>query len=83
MLDQTTREIKERALRPIAIISSGIDPTAVTWVALVLGIGSAIFAAMGNFPAALILWAINRVLDGLDGTIARLNDKQSDLGGYI
>jgi phosphatidylglycerophosphate synthase len=32
---------------------------------------------------ALVLWALNRVLDGLDGTLARLTGQQSDLGAYL
>lgn len=83
MLDQTTRELKERALRPIAIFSSGIDPTTITTIALVFGVFAAVTAAMGLYPVALALWFVNRILDGLDGTIARLNNKQSDMGGYV
>lgn len=83
MLDHATREFKERALRPIAIFSSGIDPTTITTIALIFGVLAAFTAAIGWYPVAFGLWVINRILDGLDGTIARLNDKQSDMGGYV
>ena len=31
----------------------------------------------------LVLWLLNRILDGLDGVVARRHDKQSDFGGYL
>jgi phosphatidylglycerophosphate synthase len=31
----------------------------------------------------LLLWLINRTLDGLDGVVARKFGKQSDFGGYL
>ncbi len=32
---------------------------------------------------ALIFWAFNRILDGLDGLAARMCTRQSDLGGFL
>ena len=31
----------------------------------------------------MAFWLINRALDGLDGLLARLHDKQDDFGGYL
>jgi phosphatidylglycerophosphate synthase len=35
------------------------------------------------YLAGLALWILNRVFDGLDGTVARLQGSQSDFGGYL
>jgi phosphatidylglycerophosphate synthase len=39
--------------------------------------------ADGAATCALALWLANRVLDGLDGTLARVQGAQSDVGGYV
>jgi len=36
-----------------------------------------------NYFNAIIFWSLNRIFDGLDGTIARLTNTQSDFGGYM
>jgi phosphatidylglycerophosphate synthase len=83
MLDGRLREIKERILRPIAQACAPIDPTAITLTATAIGLVSAAMAAIGQLEIGLLLWGINRVLDGLDGTVARLTGRQSDLGAYL
>jgi phosphatidylglycerophosphate synthase len=35
------------------------------------------------FKVAIILWNLNRIFDGLDGVVARIQKKQSDFGGYF
>lgn len=84
MLDELLRPVKERALTPFAILLRGrAHPTAVTIFGFAFGIASAAFAARGSYGAALALWAVNRALDGLDGTLARVQGAQTDLGGYL
>ena len=39
-----------------------------------------LFLSFGMTNIALILFLINRILDGIDGTMARLS--KTDLGGY-
>jgi phosphatidylglycerophosphate synthase len=48
-----------------------------------VGVVAAVAAWQQAYVVALALWALNRVLDGLDGTVARMHGKQSDLGGYL
>ncbi|GAC1647400.1 MAG: CDP-alcohol phosphatidyltransferase family protein [Gemmatimonadaceae bacterium] len=55
----------------------------VTLAAFVVGIGSAILVARGAYRSALALWLLNRVLDGLDGSLARMQGSSTDLGGYV
>lgn len=84
MIDKALREPKETAM---ALLVRGpvrrIHPTAVTIVAAGAGLAAAVAAWQGAFWPALGLWALNRALDGLDGTLARLTGRQSDLGAYL
>lgn len=84
MLDQHARRLyrpaADRASRTLARL--GVSAGAVTTGALVLGLGACATAAIGAWKAALALWLANRVLDGLDGALAR-QGTPSDLGGML
>ncbi len=54
----------------------------VTVAGFLVGMGAALFAARAALGLALACWIGNRLLDGLDGTLARARQGQSDLGGY-
>lgn len=83
MIDRALRRHKEVALAPIArLVPRHVHPTAITVAAVVPGLGAAGAAAAGAPALALALWLANRVLDGLDGTLARRTGRQSDLGAY-
>lgn len=84
MLDALLRPIKERLLAPLAtIVGRRASPMSVTVTAFVAGVGAAILAACGVYAGALALWLVNRALDGFDGTLARVQGTQSDIGGYV
>lgn len=83
MLDNVLRMPKEMVMEPLAKAMPGVSPTAVTVTACLIGVASGAAAACQQFGLALGLWGVNRLLDGLDGTLARVNGKQSDLGGYL
>jgi phosphatidylglycerophosphate synthase len=83
MFDRSLRVWKDRLLRPVAQVFGSVPPTALTVASLVVGLGSAGVAALGGNLAALVLWLVNRVLDGADGFVARATGKTSDLGGYL
>ncbi len=83
MFDTTLRKAKDRLGEPLAARMKGISPNAVSLAAFGAGILTAILAARGNFLWALVLWLVSRGLDGLDGLLARVHDKQSDFGGYL
>lgn len=84
MLDDLLRPLKERLLHPLAQgIGQLISPNIMTLISLLLGILSALSILGGNYLVALIFWILNRLTDGLDGTIARVMDRQTDLGGYL
>lgn len=60
----------------------GIGANAVTTAGIVLGIGAGLAAAQADFTLALVLILANRLLDGLDGAVARAT-RLSDFGGYL
>lgn len=87
MIDRSLRTVKRRALTPIStllahrLVRRGAGP--VTWAGLGIGLAAALAAALGAFVAALALWLLNRVLDGLDGEVARRLGCADDRGGYL
>lgn len=84
MFDQILRLPKERILEPIARGAlKDVSPTTVTIAACGVGVAAGVSASQGLYGVTLGLWFFNRFLDGLDGTIARINHKQSDFGGYL
>ena len=84
MLDNALRPVKDHLLGPVARASGGrVHPGVVTAAALVAGLAAAGFAWRGWYGAALAGWLVNRVLDGLDGVIARARGLASDRGGYF
>jgi phosphatidylglycerophosphate synthase len=84
MLDRNLRIYKEELLNPIADnLLSRVHPTTLTVIGFGFGIAAGVAAWQEAYTIGLILWTANRLFDGLDGTVARRYNKQSDLGGYI
>jgi phosphatidylglycerophosphate synthase len=84
VLDEVLRPLKERVLmRAAIVVGRSIPPMVVTVAAFVFGLGAAVAAARGANGTGLALWLANRVLDGFDGTLARAQGAQSDIGGYV
>lgn len=84
MLDARARALLapplERAGRALAAV--GVHPTAVTAAAWCAGIGACTATAMRWWGVALVLWLANRLLDGLDGPVARATGA-TDRGGFL
>lgn len=83
MFDPLLRVPKDRILRPLALRLGGISPNVLTLASLVVGIAAAVAGWRGAFGSGLALWLVNRILDGLDGVVARIHGKASDLGGFL
>lgn len=84
MIDKHLRRPKEQVLdAPAAVLPRSLHPTTVTLVAFAVGMLAAVVIALGAYWWGLALWLLNRILDGLDGTVARRSNLQSDLGGYL
>ncbi len=83
MFDTPLRKFKDRVGAPLARRLSRVSPTTISLIGLVVALLAAWSAYRQIYPAAFALWILNRALDGLDGLLARLHNKQSDLGGYV
>jgi phosphatidylserine synthase len=83
MYDADLRLAKRWAFRPLTIRLAAASPMKITLLGLVAGLLAALSAAQGKIAIAALLWLLNRLLDGLDGELARFRETQSDLGGYI
>ncbi len=84
MFDDLLRSLKDRLLEPLArALGPRCPPAAVSLAALAAGFGAAWLAAEQRYTWALVAWLVNRVLDGLDGVLARVYGRASDLGGYL
>ncbi|MDT8369110.1 MAG: CDP-alcohol phosphatidyltransferase family protein [Longimicrobiales bacterium] len=83
MFDPLLRPVKDRALAPLARAAGDLHPHLVTAASLASGIAAAAAAWAGAWGVGLILWIACRILDGLDGLIAREQGSVSDLGGFF
>jgi phosphatidylglycerophosphate synthase len=84
MFDHLLRLLKDRWLAPLSrMLGPRLSPTALSLIAFVIGIAAAVAAYRGAVVLSLAAWALNRLLDGLDGTHARVHTRQTDFGGYV
>jgi phosphatidylglycerophosphate synthase len=84
MFDDWLRALKDRIFDPVApAIGRWIHPNVITLLAFFAGLAAALLAAQGRTPSSFGAWAMGRILDGLDGSVARAAGSQSDFGGYL
>lgn len=84
MLDAKLRPLIDPPLNALgrALAGAGITANAITFAGLALGLAGAAAIGLGHIGWGLALIIANRVLDGLDGAVARARGP-SDLGGYF
>lgn len=84
MLDASLRTRLDPVLVSLArgLHRVGVPPMALTLSGLVLGLAAAGAAALTWWWSALALWLVSRLLDGLDGPVARLRGGGTAFGGY-
>ncbi len=84
MFDHWLRTLKDRLFEPIAPgIGRLVHPNVISLLALLAGLATAVLASHGYTGTAFAAWMLNRLLDGLDGSVARAVGAQSDFGGYL
>jgi phosphatidylserine synthase len=85
MFDASLRPLKDRLLRPVSrgLAACRVPPTAITVGACGVGLIAAGFAAVGRPAESVVVWLASRVLDGLDGAVAREADARTDFGGWL
>lgn len=84
MLDPLARRALAPALTRTGnrLADAGVSALAVTALGFAVGLGACVAAGLGWWWWALALWLLNRVLDGLDGPVARRRGS-SELGGFL
>jgi phosphatidylserine synthase len=71
VVDRALRPLKVRAYARLTCALASWPADAVTAIGAGVGVTAALLAALGRFDLALLAWWSNRVLDGLDGELAR------------
>ena len=84
MLDAQLRPLVDRVLNPIGrgLVVFGFTANQVTMIGAAFGLIAVGCAAAGLFYPALWFVIANRLIDGLDGAVARAS-RSSDFGGYL
>ena len=84
MLDKYIVPVLKKPLRSVAVKlnQQGISADKVTVVGFILGVASVPAIALGSPLIGLLFLLSNRIADGIDGELARLNSP-SDAGGFL
>jgi phosphatidylglycerophosphate synthase len=84
MLDRWVRRSLDPGLDRAGhfLAARGIRADWVTWTGFALGVGAAGAVAIGWHMTALVLLPLSRLLDGLDGSVARATSP-TDRGAYL
>lgn len=95
MIDGPVRRLLDQPFTRVAVAIDvpWITPDRLTVAGLVLGLASAASAATQLWSVAVLLWLLSRVIDGLDGSLARVRrrsaaasagpEPRSEAGGYL
>ena len=85
MLDKYITPIIKPVLNPIVILlhKRGIVADQLTVIGFVIGMLALPLLAFELWYAALIAIVLNRIFDGLDGSLARYANQSSSAGGYL
>ncbi|KEO90140.1 membrane protein [Erythrobacter longus] len=84
MFDAKLRPLIDPPLNAVGakLARAGISANALTFTGLAMGLGGAVAIAFGNLWLGLGLIIANRIIDGLDGAVARATTP-TPLGGYF
>ncbi|MEO1091772.1 MAG: CDP-alcohol phosphatidyltransferase family protein [Pseudomonadota bacterium] len=84
MLDPWVRRLVDPPLAALArrFAAAGVGADTVTWCGFGVGLAAAAAISFGAYSLGAMLFAANRLLDGLDGAIARQRGS-TDRGGFL
>ena len=84
MFDASIRQRLDQPLDRLATVvsSRGLSANALTAIGFVIGVGACAAVVAGRWWLALGLWLMNRLVDGLDGSVAR-RAGATRLGGFL
>jgi phosphatidylglycerophosphate synthase len=84
MLDEELRRGAKPFYAPLAApLATRMSGNAVSVMGLGVGLVCLALIALGQNVPALVLWLANRLLDGLDGEVARTRDEESEFGSFL
>ena len=85
MFDISLRQLKDRTVAPLCYcVPRSVSPLHITAAAFISGLLACLTATdvtLGTW--SLFFWCMNRVLDGLDGAVARDRKMVTELGGFL
>ena len=84
MFDRRAQALLRPVLNATArgLVRAGVSADALTWLGFAIGIAAALAIAWQAFVVGLVLLLVSRLLDGLDGSVARLT-QPTDAGGFL
>jgi CDP-diacylglycerol--glycerol-3-phosphate 3-phosphatidyltransferase len=84
-VEQKAREASRPTLEAVgrALARWHISPDAVTYLGLLLSMGVATLAALGEIRWAGVVYIVAALCDALDGTLARVSGKGSRFGAFL
>jgi archaetidylinositol phosphate synthase len=85
VLDQKARELSRPALEAVGrtLARWNVSPDAMTYLGLVLTVGVAVVAALGEIRWAGVAYIFAAACDALDGTVARVSGRGSRFGAFL
>jgi CDP-diacylglycerol--glycerol-3-phosphate 3-phosphatidyltransferase len=84
-IEQKARDISRPTLEAVGrrLAKWNVSPDAVTYFGLVLTIGVATLAALGEVRWAGVVYILAALCDAIDGTLARVSGKGSRFGAFL
>jgi phosphatidylglycerophosphate synthase len=84
MFDAKLRQLIDPPLNAAArwVARAGTSANALTIFGAMVGLAAAVAVSQQQFSVALVLILLNRILDGVDGAVARINGP-TEFGGYL
>jgi phosphatidylglycerophosphate synthase len=84
VLDSAIQQVLKPVLSRMArgLVRAGIGADALTFIGFAIGMAAAVSIALQQFTAGLVLLLLSRLMDGLDGAVARLT-QPTDRGGFL
>lgn len=84
VLDAAARRLTARPLDRAGstLANIGMRPWVLTGLGWLAGLGACVAVVAEAWKVALVLWLLNRLIDGLDGAVARQLGP-TDLGGFL
>lgn len=84
-IEDKARDVSRPALEAVGrtLARWNVSPNGVTYLGLVLTIGVAVLAALGEIQWAGVAYIFAAICDALDGTLARVSGKGSRFGAFL